>query len=138
MSNAAHLQKVEVSTNGSSYTEADGISKSSFKPVRDLLETTDFKDTSGAKTRIAGLKDASIDVSGDLEMGDTNGLKAIIDACDAGSDLWFKLTFNVGGGAGLVGITLKTLVESYEVSDEVAGKVEFSASAKANGAWAWF
>ena len=71
MALAGHPLAFSVSSDDSAYSEVDGINDANWEYVRDLLETTDFKDTSGAKTRIAGLSDGSIEVSGDYESADT-------------------------------------------------------------------
>lgn len=138
MANPAHLQKVEVSTDGLVFTEVDGINSKSFKPVRNLVETTVFKGNGGARKNTATLASADVDISGFLESADNNGMRKVIEACDAGTELHFRLHFNVGGGAGTVGVQLKTLVENYELSDEVEDVTQFSATAKSQGMWTWF
>ena len=54
-------------------TKIDGINDFSFSPSNDMLDTTDFKDTTGAHTRLPGLQVSSVSLSGDYEHGDTNG-----------------------------------------------------------------
>ena len=112
------------------YTEIDGINDFSFGPTRTMLETTDFKDTSGAKTRMAGLKDGTISLSGDYESGDT-GQGKIPTAWAAGTDLWLKMLWN-----GAAGHKVKCIVESFELRTSVDGKVEFSATLQFNGVYA--
>lgn len=134
MASAGHPVKVEVGTDGVSYNEVDGISSYKGTITRELLETTDFKDTSGARTFLAGLKDGSIDLSGMLEEADANGQAILRTAFDGGTDLYVRVTFNPSAGVGLKGYAVKTLVESHEYSSEVDGLNEWSASLQFNGA----
>lgn len=128
MALAGHPLAFSVSSDDSTYSEVDGINDANWDQVRDLLETTDFKDTSGAKTRIAGLSDGSIECSGDYESADT-GQALIRSSFASGATIYCKLLWN-----GSAGHKVACIVESWKNSVSFDGKVEFSASIKFNGA----
>lgn len=104
------------------YLEIDGINDLSFGPSREQLDMTDFKDTSGARQRFQGLKDGTISLSGDYEPSDT-GQAEIFAAFNGASNLvcWIMILWE-----GTTGHHVKCVVESYEISAGVDGKVEFS------------
>lgn len=134
MSNAAHPLAVKVAAADANYQEMDGIKSVKFGPSRTMLETTDFKDTSGAKTRMAGLKDGTIELSGDLEEADANGQSIVRTAFDNGSDCWAQIEFAPGAGPGSKGYKVKGIVESYSIDGDVDGLVTWSATIQFNGA----
>ena len=113
--------------------EVDGINNYSFGPKMDLLETTDFKDTTGAKTKIAGLLDGTISLSGMAEMSDApqNLLRS---SWLSGASVWCTIHWNPSGGAGTKGYQVECKVESWESSGEVAGLANFSVSLSFTGA----
>ena len=134
MTTAAHLAVIEFSTNDSTYNEVDGIKSFKSSITREMLETTDFKDTSGARTRLAGLRDGSIELGGMLEEADTNGQNVLRTAFDNGTDLYVRVSFNPSATSGQKGYKVKCLVESHEYSSEVDGLNEWSSSLQFNGA----
>lgn len=129
MAFAAHASKIEVSTDGSTWYEVDGINDASFEVTRDILDTTDFKDTSGAKTRIMGLQDTKISMSGDYEDTDTNGQNTIRSRFLAGTSIHigFKLD-------GTDGYKVETYCSKFSTKASVDGKVEFDAEFVSIGA----
>jgi predicted secreted protein len=129
MALAAHATTISVSATDASYNEVDGLNDFSFGPSRDLLETTDFKDTSGAHTRMAGLKDGTISMSGDYESADTLGQNIVRTAFDNGTACWVKVLWD-----GATGHKCLCIVESSEIKVSVDGKVEWSATLQFNGA----
>lgn len=135
MSNAAHPIVVEVATPAdAAYAEVDGIKSLKFGPSRTMLETTDFKDTSGAKTRMAGLKDGTIELSGDLEEADVNGQNVIRGCWDSGAACWLQMKFAPTAAAGSQGYKVNGIVASYDMNADVDGLVTWSASVQFNGA----
>lgn len=120
MAFAAHASKVEISPDSITWTEVDGINDASFEVQRDVLETTDFKDTSGAKTRIVGLQDSSISIKGDYEDTDTNGQNILRSYFLAGTSIYvgFKLD-------GTDGYKVQCYVSKISLPIAVDGKVEF-------------
>lgn len=113
--------------------EVDGINSVSYSPSLDLLDVTDFKDTTGTKLKLAGLKDGSISLSGDLEMTDAPQTLLRTAAGD-GSSVWMTIHFNPSGAASAKGFQVECKVESFEISAAVDGKVEFTASLQFTGA----
>jgi predicted secreted protein len=113
--------------------EIDGINSVSYSPTLDLLDVTDFKDTTGMKLKIGGLKDGSISIGGDLEMTDAPQTLLRTAAGD-GSSVWITIHFNPSGAALAKGFNVECKVESFEISASVDGKVEMSASLQFTGA----
>jgi predicted secreted protein len=113
--------------------EVDGLNNVSYSPSVDLLDITDFKDTSGAKLKLAGLLDGSISLSGDFEMSDAP--QALIrSSMVSGASLWTSCHFNPSGSTGSKGFIVETKVASFEIATAVDGKVTFSASLQFTGA----
>ena len=127
MAFAGHPAKVEVSTDGIAWNEVDGINDFSFTPDCTILDTTDFKDTSGAHTRIYGLINCAIEFSGDYEDTDTNGQNVIRTAFLNGTALHVGIKFD-----GTDGLKCQVVVESYEIAAGVDDKVTFSVSLQSN------
>lgn len=129
MTLAAHLMTISGANADSGYAEIDGINDFSFGPSRDTLETTDTADTSGAHTRMLGLKDGTIALSGDYESGDA-AQALLLTQWGNGGAYWLKVLWN-----GSTGHKVQCIVESFDIKGNVSGKVEFSASLKMNGAF---
>lgn len=110
----------------------DGINKLSVKKHRDLLDTTDFKDTTGVRTRLAALKDFEATLSGDNEAADTvQGFART--ALDNGTSVWLTYLTNPGGATGSRGFKVECLVEDESIDTSFDGKVEVSYSLKGTG-----
>lgn len=125
---AANGILIQASSDDATYNEVDGLNDISYGPTADMLETTDFKDTSGNHTRMMGLRDGAISVSGDYEASDT--AQALMRTQHAsGGALWLKVLWD-----GTNGSKVQCIVENFTIKGGVAGKVEFSASLKFNGA----
>lgn len=122
MTLAAHPMTISASADDVTYNEIDGLNDFSFGPNRDSLETTDFADTSGAKTRLLGLKDGTIQLSGDYESADT-GQSRLTTLWASGATCYIKVLWN-----GSTGHKVPCVVESFEIRGSVGGKVEFSAT----------
>jgi len=96
-----------------------GVDNSSFGKLCDMLEITAFGDT--YKKRMAGLKDTSFSISGNYYSGDTNGQAVLIPGN----------TVMIGvypSGPSVAGEQVNAIVESYEISSDVAGKQTFTAA----------
>jgi predicted secreted protein len=113
--------------------EVDGLNNVSYSPSVDLLDITDFKDTTGFKTKLAGLKDGSVSVSGDFEASDAPQL-LIASSWSSGASIWATIHFNPSGSASSKGFNVECKVESFEITAGVDGKVEYSASLSFTGA----
>lgn len=127
MAIAANGAAISSSADDSTYNVIDGLNDATFSRMADLLDVTDFADTSGTKLRIYGLKDASFSLSGDLEAADT-GYGRIETAYGDGSTVYIKYLPN-----GTTGWKAACKVESIEVSGSVDGKAEVSVSLQATG-----
>lgn len=121
MATAAHVAAIEVSTDNSTYNEVDGIKNFTFGGQRAMLDTTDFKDTSGGHTRIPGLFDYPVSIDGDYEPGDTNGQVVLRDAFFNGTAVWIGILYN-----GSAGDKVQCYVESFEINAGVEDLVQFS------------
>lgn len=129
MTLAAHPMTISGATTDAGYAEIDGLNDFSFGPTRDVLETTDFADTTTAHTRMLGLKDGAISISGDYES--TDAAQALLATqWGNGGAYWLKVLWN-----GSTGHKVQCIVENFTIKGSVAGKVEFSASLKMNGAF---
>lgn len=113
--------------------ELDGINDVSISSSKTMLETTDFKDTTGARTRMAGLEDASISLSGDYESADAPQL-LLRSSFDSGATVYVTILVDPSASAGSQGYRFPCIVESYESKGSVDGKAEFSVSLVMNGA----
>lgn len=132
MTLAAHAAVISTSTDdggSDAYTEVDGLQNFDWAPVRAMLETTDFKDTSAGRTRMAGLKDGTITLSGDYESADTGQAK-IPTAWAAGSALYFKFLPN-----GTTGFKVICIIQDWKLGAVVDGKITFAATVLLNGAY---
>lgn len=129
---AGHPIVIEVSPDDAVWTEVDGLNAVSFGNARDMLMTTDFKDTTGAKTRIAGLIDPTVTFSGDLELSDPGQNQCRSRFFDGGA-LWVRVKFDPTAGAGSQGYKVKCLCENAEMTSSVEGKNEASFSCPGNG-----
>lgn len=113
--------------------ELDGINNVSYSPSLDILDVTDFKDTTGFKKKLAGLKDGSVSFSGDFEPTDAPQ-SLLRSSWLSGASIWTTLHFDPSAAAGSRGYQVECIVESFEISAAVDGKVEFSCSLQFNGA----
>lgn len=133
MAGAGYKAGVSLSTNGTTWTECDGIKSFSFTKDRVVLDITDFKTTGIDREKLMGLRDASFQISGDFVANDA-GQEIFLDAQDDTSDnpaLYIRILFD-----GTNGVTCKITCESSEIGAEVEGLVTFSASGTQNGAFA--
>jgi predicted secreted protein len=136
MALAGHPVKVYAKSTGATPTasdEVDGINNVTYSPKVDLLDVTDFKDTSGAKLKLAGLIDGSISLSGDYEPTDAPQ-SLLRTSMTSGASVWLSVHFNPSGTTGTKGFIVECKVESFEVSAAVDGKAEFSCSLQFTGA----
>jgi predicted secreted protein len=108
------------------YFIIDGISSCDFSDGRDLLEITDFADDN-LRRRIAGLRDISASLSGDVELAD-NGYQLLAAAYNAGDRVYLRYLVD-----GTNGVMLPCLIESKDISSSVDGKVELSMSLQSEG-----
>ena len=103
-----------------------GLKDFSVKDSATMLEITDFADTSGAKKRLAGLKDVAISLSGDYSQADA---PQVLLRAVAGTTLYVTVLPD-----GTNGYSYPMIVSDYEVKGSVDGLVEISISMVGNGA----
>jgi hypothetical protein len=131
MATAAHTRKLYVRTDTtapSGSDEIDGAVDFSWSSKTDILETTDFKDTTGTKTKIAGLKDGSGSIGGDWEQSDT--IQGLLRTAHNNGTLVYVTDLKDGTN----GYTYPCLVESLDEKGAVAGKNEVTFSLTQSGA----
>ncbi len=122
-----HGSKVTCSLSDGSYGEITGINNADFGPLRELIEVTDFADTSGARKRLAGLKDLDLSLSGHYEVA--TGQDLLVAAWISGADVYMQFLPN--GTAGFKSIFK---IENFKVTAGVEGSVQVSFTCKGNGA----
>lgn len=130
MAVAAHPTVVYVKSSVTTPTGPDevaGIDSAKLNQTADLLDVTDFKDTSGWKKRILGLLDGTIDLSGMAEFADTPQ-SLIRSSFLSGASIWVTVHFNPSGSAGQKGFQVECKVASANHGSELADKVTFDAS----------
>lgn len=113
--------------------EVAGLNSVDYSPTVNMLDVTDFKDTTGFKLKLAGLKDGSISLSGDFLSGDAPQVLAR-SSWSSGASIWATLNFDPSASAGSKGFNVECKVENFKVSAAVDGKVEFTASLQFTGA----
>lgn len=121
--NAGHLVVVGIHTAiGGPYVEIDGVTSVSVPQERTSLETTNFADATGHKTRITGLKDTKISLSGNIDYADS-AQSQLRSRYDDGASTFLQIKFDGAAGTGKDG---EFKVVSYQESAEVDGLAEFS------------
>jgi predicted secreted protein len=133
---AAHPAKVYVRSDATTPGSGDEIAyvnNVDFSPNIAMLDITDFKDTSAAKKKLAGLTDGSISMSGPLDLADTiqNLLRSSLLS---GADVYVQVHFNPSGSSNQKGYSVVCKVKSCKLSGQVDGLNEFSAELEFNGA----
>lgn len=123
MALAGHEVTINVDGN-----EIDGIKSFSVSNENDMLDETDFADTSGFRQRFQGLQDGNISLSGDFEASDT-AQAALRSAKASGATVTVQLLYDGTNGDSVV-----CHVENFSISAEVGGLVEFSANLLFNAA----
>lgn len=115
------------------YSAMDGIKDFTLSDADDLLDTTDFVGANASRTRsrIVGLRDATLSLSGDLEFSDTGFAKCRAAKRTGSASAAFQIWFNTGTSSA--GFAIVAVVESIEYTGNVEGKAEVSISASVNG-----
>lgn len=130
MAVAAHPTKVYVKSSASAPSGSDevaGITSATLNQTADLLDVTDFKDTSGWKKRILGLLDGTIDLSGMAEFADAPQ-SLIRSSLLSGVSIWVQVEFNPSGASLAKGFQVECKVASANHASELEDKVSFDAS----------
>lgn len=136
MALASHPIKIyarsDATTPGSG-DEVDGLNSVDFSPNITMLDVTDFKDTTAAKLKLAGLTDGTISLSGDLEMADAPQILLRANAL-SGADIYVQVHFAPSGSSGAKGYSVTCKAKDFKISASVDGKNQFSVSLEFNGA----
>lgn len=136
MAVAGHLATIYLKSTAAAWAagdEVDGIKSVGYAPTREMLDITDTKDTTGARKKLAGLKDGSVSLSGNSEHADV--VQTLLrTSFDGGASIWANVVNNPTGGAAAKGYQVECLVESYNIEWQVDGTVDFSATLQFNGA----
>ena len=111
---AGHLTKVYIRADNGAVNDPDdlvaGVDKNDLQLLKDLLDSTDFKDTSGAHLRIAGLRDASLSLTGKLDLYD-----AVQTVCrtayDNDTSVFVTIYFNPTASSGSRGYKCEFHIE---------------------------
>lgn len=127
MATAAHNAVLRIGASATPTDDVDGANDATFNRLADLLDTTDFEDTSNFRTRIQGLKDANFSISGDYVAGDT-AQTAVRTAYNNGTTVFVRWLPD-----GTNGFELECHVESESLSGSVDGKAEFSWTLQGTG-----
>jgi predicted secreted protein len=136
MAVAAHPIKVYAKASSAAAVAGDEVAdirsvSSSITP--NLLDVTNFKDTSGAMQRILGLLDSEFTLDGFFVGNDApqNLLRA---SALNGASVWITLHANPSGGVGEKGYKVECKVSGFEFGGAVDGVATFSCSVQGNGA----
>lgn len=119
--NEVYINATEMDDDGA---KVEGVDDSSYNQLCDLLEITQFGDD--YKSRLAGLKDTNVSLSGNYYPGDTNGQDLLVP----GDTVYIGV---YPEGTGNAGKQVEALIESFEISASVGDKQTFSASLQGNG-----
>lgn len=133
---ASHPARFYVRSDNTAPTGTDevlGVNSATLNQEANLLEVTDFSDTSGWRRRILGLLDGSVELSGDAELANAPQ-NLIRSSMASGASVWVTCQFNPAGSAGQQGVRVECKVGSHNQSSAVDGKNEFSASFMFNAA----
>ncbi len=135
MALASHPLKIYVRSDGTAPGASDevaGLNSVDFGPSITMLDITDFKDTSGAKKKLAGLTDGTISLSGDLEMADAPQ-QLLRSSALSGADLYVQVHFNPTGSSNQKGYSVVCKAKGFKLGGAVDGKNTFSVDLEFNG-----
>lgn len=136
MALASHPLKIYLRSDGTAPGAGDeigGMNSVDFSPNIAMLDITDFKDTSAAKKKLAGLTDGTISISGDLDGADTIQILARTSFL-SGADLYVQVHFNPSGASNQKGYSVICKCKGFKLSGAVDGKNQFSLDLEFNGA----
>ena len=127
MAIAAHAGAVHFAATDTT-GEVDGIKSYELSVNGEMLDTTDFKDTTGWHSRILGLQDLTVTVNGDYESADSP--QALMrSTLGTGATSYIRILPD-----GSTGFKCAVKTQDYKITGEVNGIVQFSATFVATGA----
>jgi len=120
---AGRLNEVWVIAGAAAMTNVTGAKvqaadNSSMNRLAELLDITQFGDS--YRDRILGLKDTGFTVSGNYDPADATG-QGVLN--NPGAEVFIGIYHS---GTAVAGTQVNALVESFEISADVAGKQTFS------------
>lgn len=124
MAAAAYATGFFCSATDSSYVEIDGVKDVAVDPSMMELDTTNFKDTTQGRLRIAGLLDCDVSCSGDWLTADAPQM-LIATSLFGRTSIWLKILPD-----GIFGWKGSFLCTGLKIDPKVDGLVPFSASFK--------
>lgn len=109
--------------------ELDGLDDATYEELADLLETTDFKGASVSpwKTRILGLQDGSVELSGAYEAADAPQ-QLLRTSKRSGASVWITVHFDPSASSGFKGFQVECKVAKFSAKDSVGGRTDFACS----------
>ena len=120
------------SLEGSDFSEAKDVTLSNSA---DILDTTAFEDENAFRTKLSGLKDASLSFSANFTDGDANGTVAnLFTHLSNGVSKNFFVGLTGTAGGDNAGFSATGIIESIEITGAVDGLVEASISVQLSGA----
>lgn len=128
MALAGHASALRVAASDATGDVVAGLTSISFGPSGNLMDITDFSDTSGAHKKLLGLVDCNISGSGLYESADT-GQALIRSSWASGADIYIRFLPN-----GSTGYKCACKIQDYKIDSSVDGTVTFSFTAQGNGA----
>lgn len=129
MAKASHPNFIAVKSTSAAAVAGDEISSKSvsFDPKTELLDITDFKDTSGCRIKLAGLRDGSASIDGDWDY--SLAPHALLwSSWVSGSSIWLTAHYDPSASAGSKGFNVECLVESLSIKGDVGSTNTFSCS----------
>jgi hypothetical protein len=125
----SHPDFIAVKATSAAAVSGDEVSSKSvsFDMKTDVLDITDFKDTTGCKIKLAGLRDGSASLDGDWDYS-TAPQALLYSSWATGVSIWLTAHYAPSASAGSKGFNVECLVESLSIKGEVAGTNTFSAS----------
>lgn len=132
----SHPIKIYVRSDATTPTgtdEVSGLNTVDFSPNITMLDITDFKDTSAAKKKLAGLTDGTISLAGDLDTTDAVS-NLIRSSFLTGADLFVQVLPNPGGSANQKGYAVTCKCKGFKLGAAVDGKNTWSCDLEFNGA----
>jgi hypothetical protein len=131
----AHPAAVYAHSSSGAYSghEIGNIDKCNYSPSVDLLDVTDFKDTSGAKKKLAALTDGKVTLDGWVDMSDT-AQNLLRSSMATGASVWVTWIFNPTGSTGSKGFQVECKVKSFTISGDTPGAIVFTCELEFNGA----
>lgn len=131
----AHPAAIYAHSSSGSYSghEIGNIDKVGYSPAVDLLDVTDFKDTSGAKKKLAALTDGKVSLDGWVDMSDT-AQNLLRSSMATGASVWVTWIFSPSSSTGSKGFQVECKVKDFTIAGDTPGAVTFVCSLEFTGA----